>query len=203
MSLTFRFAVAILGLSLLIPPHVTGAALDIPLVEAAKQGDTRAVLALLDKLDDDDSLDVNTAEADGTTALHWAVRLDSLDVTDLLIAAGADVMAANAFDITPLSLAAVNGNPAMIGIPREDRKTGALSFSVENGLIETLIQKYDLRLINSSRDLVTQQLEPAEGGIVIVAGPDYDSDEILNSPKAQAVSRKRSSSVGLASSSRE
>ena len=60
---------------------------------------------------------------------------------------------------------------------------------------EYLIQKYDLRLINSSRDLVTQQLEPAEGGIVIVAGPDYDSDEILNSPKAQAVSRKRSSSV--------
>ena len=114
MPLTFRFAVAILGLSLLIPPHVTGAALDIPLVEAAKQGDTRAVRALLDKLDDDDSLDVNTAEADGTTALHWAVRLDSLDVTDLLIAAGADVMAANAFDITPLSLAAVNGNPAMI-----------------------------------------------------------------------------------------
>ena len=37
MPLTFRFAVAILGLSLLIPPHVTGAALDIPLVEAAKQ----------------------------------------------------------------------------------------------------------------------------------------------------------------------
>lgn len=114
MPLIFRFAVAVLGLSLLIPPYVTGAALDIPLVEAAKQGDTRAVRALLDKLDDDDSLDVNTAEADGTTALHWAVRLDSLDVTDLLIAAGADVMAANAFDITPLSLAAVNGNPAMI-----------------------------------------------------------------------------------------
>ena len=114
MPLIFRFAVAVLGLSLLIPPYVTGAALDIPLVEAAKQGDTRAVRALLDKLDDDDSLDVNTAEADGTTALHWAVRLDSLDVTDLLIAAGADVMAASAFDITPLSLAAVNGNPAMI-----------------------------------------------------------------------------------------
>ncbi len=38
------------------------------------------------------------------------------------------------------------GNPAMIGIPREDRKTGALSFNVKNGLVETLIQKYDLSI---------------------------------------------------------
>ncbi len=98
-----------LGLSLVMPPHATGAGLEVPLVEAVKHADATAVRALLD-----DSVDVNTPEADGTTALHWAVRLDSLDVTDLLIAAGADVMAANAFDVTPLSLAAINGNPAMI-----------------------------------------------------------------------------------------
>ena len=58
-----------------------------------------------------------------------------------------------------------------------------------------LIQKHDLRLISSSRDLVAEQLPPAKGGIVIVAGPDYDSDKIINSPKAKEVSRKRSSSV--------
>ena len=58
-----------------------------------------------------------------------------------------------------------------------------------------LIQKHDLRLISSSRDLVADQLPPAKGGIVIVAGPDYDSDKIINSPKAKEVSRKRSSSV--------
>jgi len=60
---------------------------------------------------------------------------------------------------------------------------------------EYLIQKHDLRLISSSRDLVANQLPSAQGGIVIVAGPDYDSDEIINSPKAKEVSRKRSSSV--------
>jgi CHAT domain-containing protein len=60
---------------------------------------------------------------------------------------------------------------------------------------EYLIQKYDLRLISSSRDLVAEQLPSAEGDIVIIAGPDYDSDEIINSPKAKEVSRKRSSSV--------
>ncbi len=98
-----------LGLSLVFPLHATGAGLEVALVEAVKQADATAVRALLDG-----SVDVNTPEADGTTALHWAVRLDSLDVTDLLIAAGADVMATNAFDVTPLSLAAINGNPAMI-----------------------------------------------------------------------------------------
>ena len=62
----------------------------------------------------DERVDVNAVEADGTTALHWAVRLDSLNLADLLIAAGAAVVAANAFDVTPLTLAAINGNPAMI-----------------------------------------------------------------------------------------
>ena len=102
-----RTIIAGLGLCLVMTPNV--AAAEVPLVEAVKQADATAVRALLD-----DSVDVNAAEPDGTTALHWAVRLDSLDVADLLIAAGADVTAANAFDVTPLSLAAINGNPTMI-----------------------------------------------------------------------------------------
>src|SRR4029450_8559543 len=40
-------------------------------------------------------VDVNAPQPDGTTALHWAVRLDDLDTTDLLIGAGANVSAAN------------------------------------------------------------------------------------------------------------
>ena len=60
---------------------------------------------------------------------------------------------------------------------------------------EYLIQKYDLRLISSSRDLVAEQLPSAEGDIVLIAGPDYESDEISNAPKAKEGSRKRSSSV--------
>ena len=99
-------ALVSLGLSLVMPPSARGA---VPLVEAVKHADASAVRTLLD-----DRVDVNAPEADGTTALHWAVRLDRLEVTGVLIAAGADVMAANAFDVTPLSLAAINGNPAMI-----------------------------------------------------------------------------------------
>ena len=56
-----------------------------PLVDAAKNGDTDALRALLQK-----GADVNAAEADGTTALHWASYRDDLESADLLIRAGAE-----------------------------------------------------------------------------------------------------------------
>ena len=38
------------------------------------------------------------------------------------------------------------GNPAMIGIPKEDRKTGALSYDTPGGLVEILTTRYDLTI---------------------------------------------------------
>ena len=102
-------SVPILFLLLATASGASGVGLDMPLIEAVRQGDATAVGALLDE-----EADVNAREAGGAAALHWAVRLDRLDLAELLIAAGADVMAANAFDVTPLSLAAVNGSAEMI-----------------------------------------------------------------------------------------
>ena len=51
---------------------------------------------------------------DGTTALHWAVRLDDADMADILIRAGANVSAANRAGVRPLQLAAMNGSAAML-----------------------------------------------------------------------------------------
>ena len=42
------------------------------------------------------------AEADGTTALHWAVRQNDLELVDRLLRTGADVNAANRYGVTPL-----------------------------------------------------------------------------------------------------
>jgi ankyrin len=59
---------------------------------------------------------VDARAADGTTALHWAVRNDALEVARVLVGAGADVRAADRVGVTPLVLAAVNGNAAMIDL---------------------------------------------------------------------------------------
>jgi ankyrin repeat protein len=57
---------------------------------------------------------VNPPEADGTTALHWVVRADDVELVRLVLRAGASPKAANRYGVTPLSLAAVNGNLAIV-----------------------------------------------------------------------------------------
>ena len=79
------------------------------LADAVEKQDSAAVLALLTQ-----KADVNLAQADGTTALMWAVRQDDAELVDRLLRAGAKVAAGNRYDITPLYLACVNANPAMI-----------------------------------------------------------------------------------------
>src|SRR5688500_13320780 len=60
--------------------------------------------------------DVNAAQADGMTALHWAVYQDDLDTAKLLLTAGANAKAANRYGVTPLSLACTNGNAALVDL---------------------------------------------------------------------------------------
>src|SRR5262247_2496128 len=81
----------------------------VGLVDAVKSGDRTAALALLQQ-----KVNVNSAEADGTTALHWAVQRDDLDLVERLIKAGANVNAKNDYGSTPISEAALNGNVPII-----------------------------------------------------------------------------------------
>ena len=57
---------------------------------------------------------VATTDADGMTALHWAVWREDLAEADRLIAAGAKVMTPNAFGITPIYIAAEQGHTALV-----------------------------------------------------------------------------------------
>src|SRR5690349_1381621 len=77
--------------------------------DAVMNGNKQAVRSLLQK-----KADVNIPQVDGTTALHWAVRSDDVETTDLLIKAGANVSAANREGATPIQLAALNGNAGII-----------------------------------------------------------------------------------------
>ena len=80
-----------------------------PLVDAARNGDRDALRALLQE-----KVDVNAAEADGTTALHWARYRDDAESADLLIRAGANVNAATDLGVTPLWTASQNGNASLV-----------------------------------------------------------------------------------------
>jgi ankyrin repeat protein len=57
---------------------------------------------------------LNSPQPDGTTALHAAVRANDLSTAQALIKAGADVQAGTRYGVTPMGLAALNGNAAMI-----------------------------------------------------------------------------------------
>jgi len=77
-------------------------------VDEVKDGNGAAVKRLLHMHGDP-----NAADPDGTTALHWAVQEDRLDMVEPLIAAGANVNATNRWGVTPLALAVTNGNAAI------------------------------------------------------------------------------------------
>ena len=80
-----------------------------PLVDAARNADKDQVRALVQH-----GASVNAADADGTTALHWASYRDDLEIADLLIRAGAKVNAANDLGATPLWIASLNGSAAIV-----------------------------------------------------------------------------------------
>jgi len=79
------------------------------IADAAMQGDRSAVGTLLAK-----KSDVNAAQVDGTTALQWAVRANDLEMTEMLLKAGAKASTANQSGATPMLLAAMNGNAAIL-----------------------------------------------------------------------------------------
>ena len=58
-----------------------------------------------------------------------------------------------------------------------------------------LLENFDLRIISSSRDLALEPLLAAKGDLMIIAGPDYDSDKLLKTPAAREVTHNRSRSV--------
>ncbi len=81
-----------------------------PVADAAQAGDTESVRALLK-----DGVDVNAAQGDGMTALHWAALANDADLAETLLYAGANVKAATRLGAyTPLVLAARSGNAAIV-----------------------------------------------------------------------------------------
>ncbi len=103
-----RWLPAVVGIATVSGAGLQAASDDLRLVEAVKAQRWEAVAPLLAETD------VNAAQGDGATALHWAVHWDEHETAELLIRAGADVDAANDYEVTPLWLACANASGAMV-----------------------------------------------------------------------------------------
>jgi ankyrin repeat protein len=101
-----RFSLLFL-LLLALPAGVHAGKTDV--ADAAMRGDKAAVRVLIDK-----KADVNAAQNDGATALHWAIYRGDRDLVQMLIRAGANVKAANREGATPLWLAAISGDASIL-----------------------------------------------------------------------------------------
>jgi ankyrin repeat protein len=77
--------------------------------DAAEKRDMQALRELVQQ-----RANVNTAQTDGTTALHWAAHWNDKDAVNMLLRAGADPKATNRYGATPLSEAAAAGNAGVI-----------------------------------------------------------------------------------------
>jgi ankyrin repeat protein len=86
-----------------------GAEPDVTVAEAAMRRDIPAVRSLIDR-----KVDVNATGPDGTTALEWMIRIDDIETSKMLLNAGADPRKANRLGVTPIALAAANGNTELI-----------------------------------------------------------------------------------------
>lgn len=80
-------------------------ATDAPVAEAAARGDLESVRTLLR-----DGADVNAAQGDGMTALHWAALSGDAEMVSVLVYAGANVASTTRLGAyTPLHLASRDG----------------------------------------------------------------------------------------------
>jgi ankyrin repeat protein len=97
------------ALGLLVLLAAGPAAAQGTLLDAARNDDRTAAVGLLAE-----RADPNQAEADGTTALHWAAHHDDPELVTRLLESGAKVAVVNDYGATPMTEAAVTANVTVL-----------------------------------------------------------------------------------------
>jgi ankyrin repeat protein len=140
----FRTAWA-LGLALLLG---AGSPPEAPIADAAMRGDVERVRALLR-----DGADVNAAQGDGMTALHWAAELGDPQMAEILVYGGAHLEATTRLGkFTPLLVASRAGHAEVVQAlleagasvhSRTSTGESALHFAAASGSTDAVTQLLD------------------------------------------------------------
>ena len=165
---------------------------DATVADAARLGDAAAVKALLRN-----GADVNAAQGDGMTALHWAAQKGDTELVAMLLSAGASVRATTRLGgYTPMHLASQAGHPRVVaallaaGSPADGRTaTGAspLMLAARSGSVDTAT-----RLIENGADINAKESTYGQTALMVAAG--------LNRAELVALLLARGADAMLASS---
>jgi ankyrin repeat protein len=168
-----RFAFSlIVAIAIAALPVAGTHAAETSVADAASNGDIDAVRLLLKS-----GADVNTAQGDGMTALHWAAERGDAAMAEVLLAAGANVRATTRLGgYTPLHLAAQRGNGRLVAAllaaradPNLATATGAtpLMMAAKAGSVESAT-----RLIELGADVNAKESAYGQTALMIAAGLD-------------------------------
>ena len=172
--LTGRVAGAglVLGLTALL-----GAAPDAPVANAVMRGDAAEVRAMLRA-----GADVNAAQGDGMTALHWAAMKGQTDIAAMLLYAGANHGATTRLGgYTPLHLAARAGSAPIVDAlvtaganvkATSSSGTTALMLAAESGTLAAVH-----RLVTAGADV--NALEQAKGQSALMFAAAFDRADVV------------------------
>jgi ankyrin repeat protein len=144
-------------------------AAEVRLADEAMEGNLEAVRSLLSQ-----NVDVNSAQGDGMTALHWAANREDLEMTRLLLAAKANPEGETRVGgVTPLILAARSGNAAVLAAllkagadPAKAASTGAtpLMWAAASGSVEAV-----RTLVESGADLNAREKTNGQTALMFAA----------------------------------
>ena len=104
-------ATPILCVSLFILFAARGAASDSILADAIEREQWQVVNKQIDVPEQ-----LQAAQPDGMTPLHWAVYHGNLEVTKRLLTAGVESDALTQYGVSPLSIACIHGNASIVGL---------------------------------------------------------------------------------------
>lgn len=109
MNITARLACTVAAALLALSGQASAQGAKLP--DAAKRRDAAAVAAMLKG-----KVDVDSAQPDGATALHWAAHWNDVEMARSLIRAKARVDATNEYGVTPLLLACADAGRDLVDL---------------------------------------------------------------------------------------